>query len=132
MKAEGLFEVIMDKAEPGFSASSGVNVGRLLLRKTYNGDLVGKSSGEMLTAMTPEPGSAGYIALEQFEGMLQERHGSFVLQHWGVMSQEGERLILEVVPGSGTGELKGISGSMKIIRESEKHIYQFDYQLHDS
>jgi hypothetical protein len=34
-----------------------------------------------------------------------------------------------VVPDSGTGELTGISGSMKIRIESGKHFYDFDYTI---
>jgi hypothetical protein len=35
-----------------------------------------------------------------------------------------------VVPDSGTGELRGLSGSMKIrIEPGGKHLYDFDYQI---
>lgn len=129
MTAEGTFEVIMDKADPGFSGTGGVSIGKMHLRKTYNGDLEGESQGEMLTTMTKIPGSAGYIALEQFIGKLRDQKGGFVLQHWGVMSEKGERLVLEIVPGSGSGDLKGISGSMEIIREGEEHIYRLQYEI---
>ena len=34
-----------------------------------------------------------------------------------------------VVPDSGTGELAGLSGRMKIVINAGKHSYEFDYQL---
>jgi hypothetical protein len=33
------------------------------------------------------------------------------------------------VPGSGTGQLKGIAGTLTIIIASGKHSYTFDYTL---
>jgi hypothetical protein len=34
-----------------------------------------------------------------------------------------------VVPGSGTGNLTGIAGTMTITIEGSKHIYDFEYSL---
>ena len=39
------------------------------------------------------------------------------------------KLSVTVVPGSGSGELTGISGSMTIINDSGKHSYEFEYIL---
>jgi hypothetical protein len=39
---------------------------------------------------------------------------------------------VKVVPGSGTGELEGIAGTMTILVEGSKHSYTFDYELPDS
>jgi len=36
-----------------------------------------------------------------------------------------------VVPDSGTGELAGIAGTMRIRIEERKHFYEFDYELPD-
>jgi hypothetical protein len=36
-------------------------------------------------------------------------------------------LSVTVVPDSGTGELAGIAGAMKIIIEGGKHSYEFEY-----
>lgn len=82
----------------------------------------------MLSAMTPV-GSAGYVAIEQVQGTLKGKKGSFVLQHFGTINNGNERLILEVVPDSATGEIKGLSGTMAIIIEDGKHYYEFEYQL---
>ena len=34
-----------------------------------------------------------------------------------------------VVPGTGTGQLAGISGTLKIVIDREKHLYEFEYSL---
>jgi hypothetical protein len=38
-------------------------------------------------------------------------------------------LTVKVVPGSGSGELTGISGAMQIIISNGKHTWKFDYTL---
>ena len=45
------------------------------------------------------------------------------------MNRGQDRLVLEVVPDSGTGELIGLAGKMLIKIESGKHGYEFDYEL---
>jgi hypothetical protein len=83
----------------------------------------------MLSAGDPAKGNAGYVAIEQVTGKLAGHAGSFALQHMGVMENGGYKLTVAVVPGSGTGELAGISGAMTIIIASGKHSYTFEYAL---
>jgi hypothetical protein len=40
-----------------------------------------------------------------------------------------ERLILEVVPNSGSGELSSLTGQMAIKIEGGQHYYEFEYEL---
>jgi hypothetical protein len=51
------------------------------------------------------------------------------LQHFGITNAAGSRLVLEVVPDSGTGELANLTGKMMIQNQDGKHTYQFDYSL---
>ncbi len=128
MVAKGTFTVEMKpQAEP--SAAEGVSLGRMSLDKRFEGDLVAVGKGEMLTAMTPVKGSAGYVAIERVTGTLQGRSGSFVFQHSGTMDKSGQRLSITVVPDSGTGALAGISGGLRISIADGKHSYEFDYSL---
>ncbi len=107
-----------------------VKLGRMSIDKTFFGGLSAISKGEMLNALSPVEGSAGYVAVEQVTGELEGRKGSFVLQHYGLMDGDGGRLLtLEVVPNSGTGELEGLVGKMDIRIESGQHYYDFEYQL---
>ena len=129
MKATGEFEITMKPMDAYAQGSAGTTLGRMSLDKTFHGNLEATSQGEMLSAMTSTEGSAGYVAIEQVSGALDGKRGTFVLQHFGVMSQEESRLILEVIPNSGTGELANLSGTMRIEREDDKHLYTFDYSL---
>lgn len=129
MLATGEFEVNLQPLDPYNTGSAGTALGRLSIDKAFHGDLEAQSQGEMLSAMTPAQDSAGYVAIEQVSGTLNGRAGSFVLQHFGIMHGGRNRLILEVVPESGTGELAGLSGSMRIDMKEGKHLYEFDYAL---
>ncbi|QBQ39314.1 DUF3224 domain-containing protein [Pseudoduganella plicata] len=102
---------------------------RMTFTKTFQGPLAGTSDGEMLTAGKPEQGAAGYVAVERFDGTLAGRRGSFVLQHSGTMLHGRDSLLVLVSPGSGTGELAGIAGTMRIDTRGGGHRYTFDYDL---
>jgi hypothetical protein len=114
---------------PAEDAAGGTSIGRFALDKQFHGDLEGSSKGQMLSSGDPSKGSAGYVAIEHITGTLNGHTGSFALQHNGSMDQGTFLLEVTVVPGSGTGELTGISGTMKIIIAAGKHSYTFDYTL---
>ena len=79
--------------------------------------------------MTDTKGSAGYVAIERVDGILNGREGSFVLQHTGSMNRGTPSLSVTVVPDSGTGGLVGLAGEFKIIIAEGQHSYEFDYTL---
>lgn len=127
-RATGLFEVKMSPAPLG-DAGADATLGRMLLDKTYSGDLVGGAKGEMLMAGTAVKGSAGYVAIERVTATLGGRSGSFVLQHTGTMNRGAPQLSVTVVPDSGTGQLTGLAGTLAIIIKDGQHRYEFDYTL---
>ena len=129
MKATGTFNVDLKPTDYSQQALEGMQLGRMTLDKTFNGDLEATSKGEMLSAMTTTKGSAGYVVIEQVFGSLTGKKGTFILQHFGMMNRGAQRLILEIIPDSGTAELNGISGSMEIKIEEGKHYYELNYQL---
>jgi hypothetical protein len=126
-RASGTFDVkVIPQAADG---EGGAAFGRFSLDKTFRGDLEGNSRGEMLTAGTDVPGSAGYVAIERVTGTLHGRRGSFVLQHSGTMTRGSPQLTITVVPDSGTGELAGLAGRMEIEIADGRHSYAFDYTI---
>ncbi|MEJ0084314.1 MAG: DUF3224 domain-containing protein [Pseudomonadota bacterium] len=126
--AKGSFEVTV---QPLSNAEVSVDVmfGRFLLIKKFSGDLVAEARGQMLSAGTATPGSAGYVAIDQVTGTLEGRAGGFVLQHSGTMNRGAPGLSITVVPDSGTGGLAGIAGTLKINIVDKKHFYEFDYSF---
>lgn len=126
--ARGAFEVSLAPQALADSAAD-ATLGRLALAKRFTGDLEGTSRGEMLTAMTPVDGSAGYVAIERVTGTLHGRRGSFVLQHSGTMSRGSPSLVITVVPDSGTDELAGLAGTMTVTIAGGRHSYDLEYTL---
>lgn len=128
MHARGTFEVKLS-SQPAAPGTEAAQLGRLSIDKRFQGDLEATSLGEMLSAGTELPGSAGYVAIERVNGALHGRQGSFVLMHYGLMERGTPSLRVSVVPDSGTGELAGIKGELTIRIEQGRHEYAFDYEL---
>jgi hypothetical protein len=126
--AEGSFDV---KTTPmaADDAVAGTLIGRYSLVKQYHGDLEATAKGEMLSAGDPSSGNAGYVAIEQVTGTLNGHAGSFAMQHIGTMENGSYKLSVVVVPGSGTGQLTGIGGTLTITIANGKHSYNFEYTL---
>src|SRR5271165_457520 len=117
--ARGTFEVKVQPLPP----SEIPGVARFSIDKTIHGDLEATTKGEMYTAGDPKAGAAGYVAIEAVTGELDNKSGGFVLQHFATMDASGPNMTVKVVPGSGTGELKGISGTFTIIIAAGIHSY---------
>ena len=131
-QAKGSFEITMQAPRKGDGEGEGagrVAVGRMLLDKQYSGDLIGVGQGEMLSAGNPAAGSASYVAIEHITGALGSLSGSFALQHAGTMHAGDSHLAINIVPGSGTGDLAGIEGTLKLEIVERKHFYVLDYIL---
>lgn len=126
--AKGTFEVKVATLTNDDIATA-ATIGRLSIDKQFHGDLEGSSKGQMLASGTPAGGAAGYVAIEVVTGELNGRTGSFVLQHVGFMQGGEAQMTVTVIPGSGTGELTGLAGSMVIIIEGKQHSYDFEYTL---
>ena len=131
MQATGTFDVNLQPLDSYAKGGGGITLGRMSIDKIFRGDLEGTSQGEMLSAMTDAEGSAGYVAIEQVSGVLQGRYGTFALQHFGIMDRGENRLVLEVVPQSGSGELSSLSGTMTIRQADGKHYYALEYELEE-
>jgi hypothetical protein len=95
--------------------------------KQIHGDLEATSKGEMLSGGDPKQGAAGYVAMEVVTGTLNGKKGSFALQHSATMDKSGSKMSVVIVPGSGTGELKGIAGTFEIKVADGQHSYDLEY-----
>jgi hypothetical protein len=128
--ARGPFDVKLAPQKPDNPQAEGAGLGRMSIDKRFHGDLEATSQGEMLAMRTEIANSAGYVAIERVSGTLGGRSGSFVLQHSSTMNRGAATQNVSVVPDSGTGELKGLAGTMTIvIAEGGKHSYEFEYSL---
>jgi len=127
-QANGPFDVKLNP-ESLSDLAAGTGLGRMSLNKSFYGDLVATSRGEMLSFRSGIQGSAGYVAMETVTGTLDGRTGSFVLQHSSTMARGVPEQSITVVPDSATGDLVGLVGRMVINIVEGQHSYQFDYTL---
>jgi hypothetical protein len=116
MRIEATFEITGWEQDEYDAPGDGPPLTRGTVRKTFAGGIEGESVAELLTC-----GELAYMANERVSGSLDGRAGTFVLQHgaweggqWGF-----------VVPGSGTGELAGLRGSVAV----EHGRMALDYEL---
>lgn len=127
-KATGSFTVKLE-LQPASAQADGAVIGRRTLDKQFLGDLEAGSCGEMLSVMTAVEGSMAYVAMEKVNGTLAGRHGSFVLQHASQMIRGKPFQSIRVVPDSGTDELLGLEGEMRIDVQNGEHFYVFEYSF---
>lgn len=113
------------------SAEGGAKLGRAMIGKVFRGDLQGTSETEMLSC-GGENGGAGYIAQEVVTGTLAGRSGSFVMQHGGIASASSQRAFGSIVPGSGTGDLRGLNGSVEYRHDESGATVTIDYEFEGS
>jgi hypothetical protein len=115
--------------EEVYDDTDGVQLQTVSLAKTFDGGIVGTSTARLLQAFSPD-GSAAYVGIERVTAEVDGRKGSFVLRHCAVGGAAGGAMDIDVVPGSGTGDLDGIGGTFSIERSPDgDHTYGFDYQL---
>jgi hypothetical protein len=103
-----------------------VKLSRVTIKKRFEGELNGDSVAQgLFTAAAHE--SAGYVAVERVTGKFQEREGTFVIQHGGVI-HKGQALHQygDVIPDSGTGGFAGIGGHVKFTHDEEGAFVRFD------
>lgn len=96
--------------------ADGPPLGEATLTKAYTGAVEGTGTVRMLACQsgdTPDQG-AGYMAQERVTGTLEGKQGSFVLQHGAVGGPDGNEQYGFIIPGSGTGDLKAITGTCKV------------------
>jgi hypothetical protein len=127
-QASGEFDVQLNPETMSATAAE-TGLARMALDKRFHGPLDATGKGEMLSFLDRTLMSGGYVAMEQVQGTLDGKRGSFVLQHQGTMQRGAPGLSVTVVADSGRDELAGLRGTLNIRIEGGKHYYDFDYTL---
>ncbi|MBW0115486.1 DUF3224 domain-containing protein [Pseudonocardia abyssalis] len=114
--------------EEVYDDAEGAKLLRVANTKLFEGGIAGTSTTQLLQAFAD--GSAAYVGIERVTATIDGRAGAFVLRHSAVGNATGGSASIDVVPGSATGALRGLSGQMAIARSPEgDHSYTFDYEL---
>lgn len=122
----GSFDVKMNP-EPPYHDAEGIVLARATFDKTFHGSLSATGSVQFLSVRAGT--NAAYVALERIEGSLDGKRGSFIVTHRALASSSGRSLSIEIVPGTGTGELQGIEGSIEVDIVEGKHFYTLHFVL---
>lgn len=123
--ARGTFTTKMSN-HPAMSLGGGVEAGHSQVDKVWSGDIQGTSTVHMLGLLNRELGSGAYVALERVEGTVGVKKGSFCLVHSATMNRGAPGMVIAVVPDSGTGELQGIAGMLRIDIVEGVHHYTLE------
>ena len=108
-KAEGLFEFTRWEEASYSEPDGGLKLTEARVSNEFQGDIVGASDlVYVMSYLTEETGT--FVGYEQVTGRLSDRDGTFVLRHDGTFADGSVRSALNVVPGSGTGALAGLTG----------------------
>jgi uncharacterized protein DUF3224 len=114
--------------EESYAEADGVELSRVHISRTFSGGLEGESTAELMIAKSE--GGGGYVGHDRIAGTLGGKSGTFVFQHTGLMGPEGVTNTGTVVPGSGTGELEGITGDGAMLAdENGNHTLTLEYEL---
>ena len=102
---------------------------RASVTKSFTGDIEGEGQVEYLMTYRAD-GSATFVGLERVAGRIGDASGTFVLQRAGVFEAGQAKESYSVVPGSGTGALKGLRGEgTSDVGHGTEHPFVLDYDL---
>jgi len=109
MNASGTFHVESWDEDTYGQLEGGGKLTRASVSQTFAGDIAGEGSVEYL--MCALPGAVTKVlGLQRIAGRIGERSGSFVLETSAIFDGREVKGTWSVLPGSGTGELAGLSG----------------------
>jgi uncharacterized protein DUF3224 len=114
--------------EEPYGEAEGIELSRVHISRTFSGDLDGSATAEILIAKSE--GGGGYTGHDLVTGKLNGKSGGFVIQHGGIMGPAGISNTGTIVPGTGTGELEGITGEGTLLADEEgNHTLTLQYEL---
>src|SRR5260370_40089296 len=93
-------------------------LGLMTFAKTFLSGIIGQSTPLSMSAGTEE-GCRSYVATERISGRTDDgREGSVTVQHGGLES-DPDSWFGHIVPGTGTGDFAGWSGSARIVHDDQ-------------
>jgi len=134
MRANGTFTVkAFNPAsltlEPAITTA--LPVGVAIIEKHFEGDIAGRSATLFTAAFDQATGVGTYVAMESFEGSVNDQDGAFNFVHSAsTAGSDRSAEYFAIVPSSGTGQLAGISGTGGLAVDPDgTHRIWLDYEL---
>jgi hypothetical protein len=107
--AEAIATVASWDENPYDEAEGTSKTTRASIKYTYDGDVTGESAAELLMVYVGQ--EAEYVGLERVTGTIAGRSGTFVVSTVGGFKDGVASSTWNVVAGSATGELGGLTGT---------------------
>ena len=127
-KAQAVATVVSWEENAYDEAEGTPKTSRASIKYSYDGDVSGGSAAELLMVYVGE--EAEYVGLERVTATIAGRKGTFVTSTVGGFKGGVASSSWNVVPGSGTGDLAGLSGSGTFEAPSgNKATVTFEYEL---
>jgi hypothetical protein len=115
------------------SIETALPTGHAHMSKTFAGGLEGRAVTQFTAAYDMQTGVGTYVAMESIQGTLDGRRGAFNLVHSATtdgVSETSQHPFVLIVPGSGTDELAGITGTGAIrVTDDGTHHLDLEYEL---
>jgi hypothetical protein len=127
---KGTFEVKGWEEKPFSEIEGGPKLTHASVTKAFHGDVEGEGTLDYLMVYHAD-GTAGFVGFERVTGSVGGKSGSFVLQHSGSDDGTAATDNYTVVPGSGTGELRGLRGEGRFYatRKEAQVPFTLEYEL---
>lgn len=127
--ATGSFTVASWNEDTYSELASGGKLSKASVVFDLDGDLKAQAQWDAVMCYR-EDGTAAYTGYQQTSGTLAGRTGTFVLRADGTFEGGEARSRWEVVDGSATGELHGLSGSgIAVSTGNPGGTFTFEYEL---
>jgi len=108
-RATGRTEVKSYQPTPYDELADGPSLLEIHVDETFSGDIEGEGTVRVIQAVRKD-GSASLVGIERVRGAIADRKGTFLLQVSGSLVKKELKAEWFVVPGSGTGDLRGLRG----------------------
>ncbi|MEU0844542.1 DUF3224 domain-containing protein [Streptomyces sp. NPDC005962] len=130
--ATGTFTFADWQEKPVGEAAGGTKLAHATVINNFSGAITASGTACQYAIVYLADETGAFSGHELVDGQLDGRRGSFVLAEHGTFGEDGTvRCAFEVVPGSGTGELAGLTGagSFTAPKGITAVSYAFDYAL---
>ncbi len=136
MKTRGSFSPAKwdERTVDQISATKKITKASVVLEFGETGEMSGKATVEWLMfykyadEKDQHNSSATFVGLMRFEGTLNGKMGSFVMEDRGTFDSGGLNAALTILEGSGTGELEGMSGRARYSSKGMAVDFEIEYE----
>ena len=127
--ATGSFEVIGGSEDQYDEIDGGITLTHASGSQAFTGDIVGDGAVHWLMLYRADK-TAHFVGLQRITGAVAGRRGSFAAAAEGDHDGKGSRITFQIIEGSGTGDLGGITGEGSLVAEGgPKGTYELEYSL---